>query len=49
MSDIQISHLKNTKVFNPIRVGENTLSNKVVLAPATRFRALYDHSPSNWS
>lgn len=39
--------LKNTKVFKQIKVGNNTLSNKIVYAPTTRFRALPDHTPSD--
>ncbi|EMG50353.1 hypothetical protein G210_4605 [Candida maltosa Xu316] len=31
--------LKDSKVFQPIKVGNNTLSNRVVYCPTTRFRA----------
>lgn len=44
---IKPTPLKDTKVFQPIKVGYNTLSNKVVYAPTTRFRALPDHTPSD--
>lgn len=39
--------LKDTAVFQPIKVGDNTLSSRVVYAPTTRYRALDDHTPSN--
>lgn len=47
MSGIKIPPLKNTDLFKSITVGENSLSNKVVFAPTTRFRALSDYTPSN--
>lgn len=39
--------LKDTKLFESIKVGKNEFSNRVVFAPSTRFRALDDHSPSD--
>lgn len=39
--------LKDTKAFEPIKVGQKTLSNRIVYAPATRNRALPDHTPSD--
>lgn len=39
--------LKDTKVFKPIKVGNNELAHRVVFAPSTRFRALPDYSPSD--
>lgn len=39
--------MKDTKVFDEIRVGKNVLSNRIVYAPTTRFRALPDHTPSD--
>lgn len=47
MPAIQVESLKNTDLFKSIKVGENTLSNKVIYAPTTRFRALEDHTPSD--
>ena len=47
MSRVQISPLKNTDLFKPLKVGEHTLSNKVVHPPTTRMRSLDDHSPSD--
>lgn len=47
MSTTEIIPLKNTDLFKSIKVGENNLSNKVVYAPTTRFRALDDHTPSD--
>lgn len=37
--------LKATKLFQPLKVGKNTLSHRAVFAPSTRFRALPDHTP----
>lgn len=39
--------LKDTKLFQPIKVGNNELSNRIAFVPTTRFRALEDHSPSD--
>lgn len=39
--------LDDTVIFKPLRVGNNELSNRIVFAPSTRFRALPDHSPSD--
>lgn len=39
--------LKDTKVFDKIKVGNIELSNKIVFAPTTRYRALADNVPSN--
>lgn len=39
--------LKDTKLFEPIKVGRNEFSNRVVFAPSTRFRALEDNTPSD--
>lgn len=44
---VKIRPLKDTKVFEPIRIGDHTLSNRVVFAPTTRRRALDDHTPSD--
>lgn len=33
----------NTIVFQPLKVGELTLSNRIALAPLTRIRATADH------
>ena len=47
MSGVQIAALKDTDLFKPLKVGEHTLSNKVVYPPTTRLRALDDHTPSD--
>lgn len=47
MPATEIRPLKNTDLFKSIKVGDHTLSNKVVFAPTTRFRALDDHTPSD--
>lgn len=47
MSEINFTPLKNTKVFQPIQVGKNLLSNRIFYAPSTRTRALDDRTPSN--
>ncbi|PVH16559.1 uncharacterized protein CXQ87_004854 [Candidozyma duobushaemuli] len=39
--------LKATKLFQPLKVGKNTLAHRAVFAPSTRFRALPDHTPSD--
>ncbi|CAN3362653.1 probable NADPH dehydrogenase [Diutina catenulata] len=39
--------LKDTQLFNPIKVGHNELSHRVVYAPTTRVRALDNHDPSD--
>jgi NADPH2 dehydrogenase len=44
----QIAPLGNTKVFEPIKLGPNTLSQRIAYAPTTRFRASGDtHVPSD--
>lgn len=43
----KISPLGDTKVFEPITVGDIELKNRVVFAPSTRVRALNDHTPSD--
>ena len=47
MSGVQIEALKDTGLFKSLKVGEHTLSNKVVYPPTTRLRALDDHTPSD--
>mmetsp|Transcript_5292 Transcript_5292/g.6017 ORF Transcript_5292/g.6017 Transcript_5292/m.6017 type:complete len:412 (+) Transcript_5292:1250-2485(+) len=47
MSATKISALKETNLFKPVKVGQNTLTNKVTFAPTTRNRALEDHTPSD--
>jgi len=47
MSGVQVAALKDTDLFKPLKVGEHTLSNKVVYPPTTRLRALDDHTPSD--
>ncbi|CAG87170.1 DEHA2D12232p [Debaryomyces hansenii CBS767] len=47
MPATEIIPLKHTDLFKSIKVGDHTLSNKVVHAPTTRFRALDDHTPSD--
>ncbi|KRZ98344.1 uncharacterized protein AC631_05897, partial [Debaryomyces fabryi] len=47
MAGVQITSLKNTDLFKSVKVGEHTLSNKVVYPPTTRMRALDDHTPSD--
>lgn len=42
-----ITPLKDSKLFNKIKVGAIELSNRVVFAPSTRFRALPNHVPSD--
>ena len=42
MSGVQIAALKDTDLFKSLKVGEHTLSNKVVYPPTTRMRALSD-------
>lgn len=44
---IDIQPLQNTKAFEPIKVGEHTLSNRIVFAPSTRFRTANDHDISD--
>ncbi|KAK6458250.1 NADH:flavin oxidoreductase/NADH oxidase [Scheffersomyces xylosifermentans] len=39
--------LKNTDAFKPVKVGTNTLSNRITYVPTTRLRALDDHTPSD--
>ena len=47
MSGVPIAALKDTDLFKSLKVGEHTLSNKVVYPPTTRLRALSDHTPSD--
>ncbi|PVH15854.1 uncharacterized protein CXQ87_003710 [Candidozyma duobushaemuli] len=44
---VEITPLKNTKVFEPIKVGKNELSTRIIFTPSTRYRALDDHTPSD--
>ncbi|KAL6454008.1 EBP1 Probable NADPH dehydrogenase [Candida maltosa Xu316] len=44
---VEISPLGNTKVFEPIKVGANTLNQRIAYVPTTRFRATKDHIPSD--
>ncbi|KAK7684650.1 hypothetical protein QCA50_012233 [Cerrena zonata] len=44
---VKISPLKDTKVFAPIKVGENELAHKIVFPPTTRFRATNEGIPSD--
>ncbi len=37
--------MKDSKLFQPLKVGNNTLRNRVALAPLTRFRADDEHVP----
>ncbi|KAG2731367.1 hypothetical protein G9P44_005783 [Scheffersomyces stipitis] len=39
--------LKNTNVFKPVAVGQNTVSNRIVYVPTTRMRATADFVPSD--
>lgn len=39
--------LKDTKLFQPIKVGKNELHNRIAFAPSTRYRALEDNTPSD--
>ncbi|EDK36121.2 hypothetical protein PGUG_00219 [Meyerozyma guilliermondii ATCC 6260] len=47
MSAIKVRPLGDTKVFEPIQVGKNTLSNRLFMCPTTRLKALEDGTPSN--
>lgn len=38
---------ENTKLFQPIKIGETQLDHRVVMAPLTRFRATRDHVPND--
>lgn len=38
---------ENTKLFQPIKVGETQLDHRVVMAPLTRFRATDEHVPTD--
>ncbi|KAF3761999.1 NADH:flavin oxidoreductase/NADH oxidase family protein [Cryphonectria parasitica EP155] len=38
---------ENTKLFKPLKVGSIQLDNRVVMAPLTRFRADFDHVPTD--
>lgn len=44
---VKIDALKGTDLFKPLKVGQHTLSNKVVYPPTTRMRALDDNTPSD--
>ncbi|KAG9245949.1 hypothetical protein BJ878DRAFT_499073 [Calycina marina] len=37
--------MADTKLFTPLKIGNATLSNRVVMAPLTRFRGTDDHVP----
>lgn len=47
MSTVETKPLAKTAVFEPIKVGKNTLSNRIFFPPTTRKRALDDHTPSD--
>ena len=47
MLAIKVKPLGDTKVFEPIQVGKNTLSNRLFMCPTTRLKALEDGTPSN--
>ena len=47
MLAIKVRPLGDTKVFEPIQVGKNTLSNRLFMCPTTRLKALEDGTPSN--
>lgn len=38
---------ENTKLFKPLKVGSTQLDHRVVMAPLTRFRADFDHVPTD--
>lgn len=38
---------ENTKLFKPLKVGSTELDHRVVMAPLTRFRADFDHVPTD--
>lgn len=38
---------ENTKLFTPLQVGSTQLDHRVVMAPLTRFRADFDHVPTD--
>lgn len=44
---VAIRSLKDTKIFEPIEVGSNKLSNRIAFAPTTRRRGLDNNSPSD--
>ncbi|ODV78399.1 NADH:flavin oxidoreductase/NADH oxidase [Suhomyces tanzawaensis NRRL Y-17324] len=44
---IEITPLKDTPLFSPIKVGQNELLNRVVYPPTTRKRSLKDCTPSD--
>ena len=44
---VNINPLGETQVFQPIKLGKNTLSHRVFFPPTTRTRSLEDHTPSN--
>lgn len=44
---VAIKALKDTQVFEPVKVGANKLSNKIVFAPTTRFRGLESNTASD--
>lgn len=46
-SSVEVRPLKDTIIFQKIKVGQNELSNRIVYPPTTRFRALEDHTPSD--
>ncbi|KAK6458173.1 NADPH dehydrogenase [Scheffersomyces xylosifermentans] len=44
---VKVTPLKDTAVFESIKVGKNELKTKIAFPPTTRFRALDDHTPSD--
>ncbi|KAI5956834.1 hypothetical protein KGF54_000452 [Candida jiufengensis] len=44
-TEIKIRALGDTKLFQPIQVGSNTLNQRIAFAPTTRRRATEDHTP----
>ncbi|EMG50356.1 hypothetical protein G210_4608 [Candida maltosa Xu316] len=44
---VEISPLGNTKLFQPIKVGANTLNQRIAFAPSTRCRSTQDNIPTD--
>ncbi|KGU25012.1 NADPH2 dehydrogenase [Candida albicans P78042] len=44
---IDVTPLGSTKLFQPIKVGNNVLPQRIAYVPTTRFRASKDHIPSD--
>lgn len=44
---VKAASLKDTKVFSSIKVGENEISHKIVMAPSARTRAALNEEPSD--